>query len=112
MVLGGILALACAGAFVARGRGTPAPFDAPSAFVATGPYRYVRNPMYIGGLILLAGLGLYELSLSILLLSLLLFLVVHVFVFLYEEPGLKAKFGVTYSDYCKDVPRWIPKLWR
>jgi protein-S-isoprenylcysteine O-methyltransferase Ste14 len=61
---------------------------------------------------LLAGLGLYERSLSILLLSMVLFLVVHLFVFLYEEPGLKARFGVTYNEYCKDVPRWMPKLRR
>src|SRR5882724_8195472 len=49
MVFGGILAFTCIGIFVVRGRGTPAIFDAPRAFVAMGAYRYVRNPMYIGG---------------------------------------------------------------
>jgi protein-S-isoprenylcysteine O-methyltransferase Ste14 len=72
MVVGGILALTCAGVFVTRGRGTPAPFDAPRQFVAIGPYRYVRNPMYLGALMVLSGLGLYERSASILLLSLVL----------------------------------------
>ena|SRR5215469_4820147 len=59
MFIGGLLALLCAGTFVVRGRGTPAPFDAPRRFVAVGPYKYVRNPMYIGGAIVLCGLGLY-----------------------------------------------------
>jgi protein-S-isoprenylcysteine O-methyltransferase Ste14 len=45
MGLGGILALTCIALFVSRGRGTPAPFDAPKEFVASGPYRDVRNPM-------------------------------------------------------------------
>jgi protein-S-isoprenylcysteine O-methyltransferase Ste14 len=110
MVVGGILALTCAGVFVTRGRGTPAPFDAPRQFVAIGPYRYVRNPMYLGALMVLSGLGLYERSASILLLSLVLFLLVHLFVVLSEEPGLRARFGMTYKEYCAAVPRWVPRL--
>lgn len=110
MVLGAIVGLTCVGAFVARGRGTPAPFDAPRAFVATGPYKYVRNPMYLGGLTLLAGFAFDEKSPAILLLSLLMFLVVHLLVFFYEEPHLKGRFGVTYADYCRAVPRWIPRF--
>jgi len=112
MGLGGILAVTCAGVFVAQGRGTPAPFDAPRNFVAVGPYRCVRNPMYIGALSVLVGFGLYESSVSILLLSLVVFALVHLFVVVYEEPGLKARFGVTYSQYCAGVPRWIPHLRR
>src|SRR5690348_14983087 len=48
-VLGGAVAAWCIGAFVVRGRGTPALFDPPRRLVAVGPYVYVRNPMYIGG---------------------------------------------------------------
>src|SRR5713101_7879631 len=59
MGLGSILVLACVGAFIVRGRGTPAPFDAPRKIVAVGPYKHVRNPMYIGAWILLVGFGLY-----------------------------------------------------
>ena len=112
MVVGGMLALTCAGVFVIQGQGRPAPFDAPREFVPLGPYRFVRNPMYIGGLALLVGFGLYGRSPSILLLSLVLFLLVHMFVVLYEEPGLKARFGVTYGEYLKAVPRWVPRLSR
>ena len=48
MVPGALIVLACVGTFVVRGQGTPAPFDPPTAFVPSGLYRYVRNPMYIG----------------------------------------------------------------
>ncbi len=107
-VIGGLLGLLCVGVFVAQGRGTPAPFDAPEEFVAVGPYRYVRNPMYIGGLTVLIGFGLYERSVSILFLCLLVFLLVHLFVIFYEEPTLREKFGATYEEYCRTVSRWIP----
>jgi protein-S-isoprenylcysteine O-methyltransferase Ste14 len=111
-VFGAILVLACAGVFISRGQGTPAIFDAPRAFVAIGPYKYVRNPMYIGGLVLLLGFGLYERSISILLLTLLLFPLFHLFVLFYEEPTLTRKFGSSYQDYLGAVPRWIPRLAR
>ena len=108
MIAGGILGLVCAGTFVARGQGTPAPFDAPKKFVAIGPYRYVRNPMYIGGLLLLAGFGLYQHSVSILILAAALSGVVHLLVVLYEEPALLKEFGETYQEYCSATRRWIP----
>lgn len=108
MVLGGSMVLLCAGFFVLRGRGTPAVFDAPRQFVALGPYRYVRNPMYIGGVALLVGFGLYEQSVSILLLSLVILAALQLFVVSYEEPGLRRRFGPTYGEYCRNVPRWIP----
>jgi len=110
MGLGGILVLACVGTFIVRGRGTPAPFDAPRKFVAVGPYQHVRNPMYIGGWTLLAGFGLYLHSISILLFSLGWILFFHLFVVFFEEPNLRDKFGVTYEDYCKSVHRWRPRL--
>jgi protein-S-isoprenylcysteine O-methyltransferase Ste14 len=112
MVAGGVLGLACAGTFIVRGRGTPAPFDAPREFVAIGPYRYIRNPMYVGVLSLLAGFGLYERSISILLMALVILLVVHLMVIFYEEPTLRKLFGATYEDYCRCTARWIPALTR
>jgi protein-S-isoprenylcysteine O-methyltransferase Ste14 len=108
MALGGTLALACIAAFVTRGEGTPAPFDPPRKFVAAGPYRFVRNPMYIGGFIVLFGFGLYELSPAILLFALPWLLFVHLFVILYEEPHLRATFGAPYDAYCRSVRRWLP----
>jgi protein-S-isoprenylcysteine O-methyltransferase Ste14 len=109
MIAGGFLVLTCVVIFITRGKGTPAAFDPPTEFVATGPYAYVRNPMYIGGFILLTGFGLYHHSLSILILLLILFLVFHLFVVYYEEPTLEKQFGKSYSEYKKRINRWIPK---
>src|SRR5262245_48773182 len=58
-LVGIIVAASCVATFATRGRGTPAPFDAPRVFVATGPYRYVRNPMYVGASGVLVGSGLF-----------------------------------------------------
>ncbi len=110
MGLGGILVLACVGTFIVRGRGTPALFDAPRKFVAVGPYKHVRNPMYIGAWTLLVGFGLYLHSISILLFSLGWIVFFHLFVVFFEEPNLKDKFGVTYENYCTSVRRWLPRL--
>jgi len=109
MIPSGILALACIGNFIARGKGTPAPFDPPRVFVAAGPYRYVRNPMYVGGLAFLAGLALFEGSASILIFAAILLAAAHLLVILYEEPVLKGRFGESYAAYLRSVPRWLPR---
>lgn len=110
MIIGGILVLTCVVVFIIRGKGTPAAFDPPTEFVATGPYAYVRNPMYIGGFILLVGFGLYHYSLSILILSVVLIVIFHLFVVFYEEPILERQFGKSYVEYKKHINRWLPKL--
>jgi len=110
LAVGGILALACIATFFTRAEGTPAPFDPPRKFVAAGPYNFVRNPMYIGGFIVLVGFGLYEQSPAILFFAPLWLLLAHLLVIFYEEPHLRATFGTTYEDYCRSVRRWIPRL--
>ena len=65
--------------------------------------------MYIGALMLLAGFGLAQQSVSILLFTLPAFLVAHLFVIKYEEPTLGKKFDEGYREYCKTVPRWVPR---
>jgi protein-S-isoprenylcysteine O-methyltransferase Ste14 len=109
MAAGGILAFFCIATFVTRGEGTPAPMDPPCKFVAAGPYQFVRNPMYIGGFLVLAGFGLYERSPAILLFALPWLLLAHVFVIVYEEPHLHKTFGTTYDAYCRSVSRWLPR---
>ena len=110
MVFGAVVALTCVATFTVRGRGTPAPFDAPREFVAVGPYRYVRNPMYVGASVMLAGYGLYAGSPAVLLLVAVGLVLAHTFVLLYEEPTLRKTFGQTYVDYCRSVHRWLPRL--
>jgi protein-S-isoprenylcysteine O-methyltransferase Ste14 len=107
---GAALALTTIGFFIFEGRGTPAVFDPPRKFVPHGPYRLVRNPMYIGGVSMLLGGGLYLTSVAMAVFALVAFLIVHTFVVFAEEPGLRKRFGQEYEDYCKAVPRWIPRF--
>lgn len=109
-VAGGLVGLSCVVLFTVRGRGTPAPFDPPRLFIAIGPYRYCRNPMVVGFCVLLAGMALLERSPGALAVAALVFLVGYVMVVGWEERHLRAKFGQPYIDYCRRVPRWIPRL--
>jgi protein-S-isoprenylcysteine O-methyltransferase Ste14 len=109
MAAGGTLAFACIVTFVTGGEGPPAPFDPPRRFVAVGPHKFVRNPMYIGGFVVLFGFGRYKRSASILLFTLPWLLLAHGFVIAYEEPHLRATFGLPYEDYCRSMRRWWPR---
>ena len=99
----------CVWDFALRGGGTPAPIDAPNTLVVTGPYRYVRNPMYLGVESLVLGEAILFSSWSLLEYAGLLAVGFHLFVVLYEERTLRKKFGAAYEDYRKTVPRWIPR---
>jgi len=108
-VLGALIAASCIAVFVSRGRGTPFPLDAPREFVATGPYRYVRNPMYVGAALVILGAGLWLQSPSIVGLSVLFVLLLHLVVLVYEEPTLEDRFGSSYRQYKASVHRWLPR---
>lgn len=107
---GAVVALSCVITFASIGRGTPAPFDPPRRLVVKGPYRFVRNPMYIGAGLALAGAALFYESLLLLGYAVLFFLVTHLFVVRYEEPTLRRTFGHEYDEYCRRVRRWRPSL--
>ena len=107
-VVGLALALWCVGAFAFFGKGTPAPFDAPREFVAAGPYRYFRNPMYVGAISVIIGAGLILRSPSAVVVALCFFLLAHIFVLIYEEPTLEKRFGESYLRYKSSVNRWLP----
>jgi len=106
-VAGALLAALCIGVFVTAGRGTPAPFDPPRVVVAVGPYRWVRNPMYLGAAAVLLGAGLMVESPSVVLLAIAFLAMAHVLVILYEEPALSARFGDGYERYKASVHRWL-----
>lgn len=105
---GVILALWCIATFILIGRGTPAPFDPPRRLVVVGPYRLVRNPMYIGAALALGGAALYYQSWALLGYCAAFALATHLFVVTYEEPTLRATFGDPYVRYCQRVRRWWP----
>jgi protein-S-isoprenylcysteine O-methyltransferase Ste14 len=108
-VAGGFLALTCVALFVARGEGTPAPFDAPRRFVASGPYRYVRNPMYVGAVTLIVGFGFILGTPSVLWVALAALFFSNLFVIFVEEPALARRFGESYLAYKRETNRWIPR---
>jgi protein-S-isoprenylcysteine O-methyltransferase Ste14 len=105
---GAVVALWCVLAFAILGKGTPAPFDPPRRLVVRGPYRYVRNPMYLGAGTALGGAALYFRSLALLGFVLGFFVIAHLFVVVYEEPALTRLFGDEYRAYRARVRRWMP----
>ena len=107
---GAALAIACIFTFVFVGRGTPAPFDPPRRLVVRGPYRLVRNPMYIGAGLALSGAALFYQSIPLLGYAGVFLLITHAFVMVYEEPALRRAFDGDYEAYCRRVGRWWPKL--
>jgi protein-S-isoprenylcysteine O-methyltransferase Ste14 len=108
--VGAAVALWCILTFALVGRGTPAPFDPPRRLVVLGPYRAVRNPMYLGGALALAGAALFYQSLALLGYCAVFVLLTHLFVVAYEEPTLRRTFGQEYEAYCQRVGRWWPTL--
>ena len=110
LLIGWVAMLWCFWNFTVNGKGTPAPIDPPKELVVVGLYRFVRNPMYVAGLITLLGWILWSPSLPLILAFFLFLLATQLFVTLYEEPTLKKKFGAAYEEYLKQVPRWISKF--
>ena len=109
-LIGGIILLWSFWNFLAQGRGTPAPIDPPKELVATGFYRYVRNPMYVAIVAIVMGHFLWFGYWNLLIYAVIVFIAFHTFVTYYEEPTLRRKFGAAYEDYLKKVPRWIPRF--
>jgi protein-S-isoprenylcysteine O-methyltransferase Ste14 len=103
---GALIAAWCIFIFVWSGSGTPAPFDPPRRLVIRGPYRFVRNPMYIGATLALAGAALSYESVSLFTYGCVFLLACHLFVVSYEEPKLQRTFGSEYEVYSHCVRRW------
>jgi protein-S-isoprenylcysteine O-methyltransferase Ste14 len=107
---GAMVALSCLWAFAWIGKGTPAPFDPPRKLVVRGPYRFLRNPMYVGAGLAVGGAALFFESIQLLAFVALFLLATHLFVLFYEEPTLQRTFGPEYEAYCRRVHRWWPSV--
>jgi protein-S-isoprenylcysteine O-methyltransferase Ste14 len=94
--------------FVRIGRGTLMPNVPTERLVATGLYRFVRNPMYVGDLAVLAGEALLFRSYGLLLYATMVWLVLDQFIRRYEEPTLLRRHGEEYASYRQQVHRWLP----
>jgi protein-S-isoprenylcysteine O-methyltransferase Ste14 len=99
----------CVWNFAAVGRGTPGPWDAPARVVATGPYRWVRNPIYLAALLIVAGEAWLFTSLPLLAYAAAMAVFFHLFVVGYEERALRRRFGRCYAEYQSNAARWIPR---
>ncbi len=106
---GATLYVWCLGLFAVVGGGTPGPWDAPRRIVAVGPYRWVRNPIYISALLVVLGEAWLFTSLPLLEYAAEMAVACHLLVIGYEEPTLGRAFGTAYAEYRRTVPRWIPR---
>ena len=109
ILLGSAIYVACSGCFLFIGRGSPIPFTQTKKLIVKGVYRYVRNPLYIAGVLVLAGESLLFQSTGIFIYCLGMFGIFY-FHALMEETFLANEFGAEYDRYRNSVPRWIPRL--
>ncbi len=106
--VGAAVATWCILTFALVGKGTPAPFDPPRRLVARGPYRHVRNPMYLGAALALSGAALFYEAGALWAYAVAFLVLMHLLVVYYEEPTLRRSFGADYDAYCRQVRRWRP----
>jgi protein-S-isoprenylcysteine O-methyltransferase Ste14 len=105
---GGALVLETTTRFALHGRGTPAPWAPPERFVERGSYRYVRSPMYLGVILLVVGQALMLGREILFAWAAVAWLIFELSLVVWEEPGLRRRFGSSYDDYRRRVRRWVP----
>ena len=112
VVAGAALALICAAMLSTRGIGTLGGEEwfMPREFVASGPFQFVRNPMSLGGVVLMTGIALWYRSAFGLVFAAAMFQVAHLVAVHVEEPGLEKRFGDSYREYRRNVRRWLPRI--
>jgi protein-S-isoprenylcysteine O-methyltransferase Ste14 len=91
-------------------QGTLAPWQPTQKLVIRGPYRYCRNPMITGVVAMLLGEALFFNALGIMIWACFFFVMNTLYFIFKEEPSMLARFGDSYAEYKKQVPRWIPRL--
>src|SRR4051794_23515831 len=104
------MVVACFVRFVREGRGTPAPTAPTEDLVVGGLYRYLRNPMYVGVGLAIAGQCVAFRSLSLVGWLALFTVAVTVFVVASEQPALGARYGASSAAYRRSVPAVVPRL--
>jgi protein-S-isoprenylcysteine O-methyltransferase Ste14 len=109
IAVGVLLYLACVWVFATQGRGTPGLWDSPRRVVTIGPYRWVRNPIYLAALLIVSGQAWLFFSADLLIYAAALAVAFHLFVTGYEERRLGARFGEPYDAYRRTVRRWLPR---
>jgi protein-S-isoprenylcysteine O-methyltransferase Ste14 len=95
-------------AYIIRGGKEGKPYA--EGLVTEGVFNHCRNPLYVGNILMLMGIGVLDNSLVYVLIVLPVFLFIYQCIVLAEEDFLRKKFGPGYDDYCKKVNRWWPDL--
>jgi protein-S-isoprenylcysteine O-methyltransferase Ste14 len=115
--LAGVLAVSgiagwivCLETFSGQGGGTPLAADAPRELVTTRLFSQIRNPIMVSELCIIWAEALYIASLGTVLYGLAISLAARMLVVHIEEPELRKRFGESYAEYCRNVPRWFPAL--
>ena len=96
--------------FAGDGHGTLAPWDPPRHLVVSGPYRYVRNPMISGVVLVLFGESLLLLSVPHAVWAVCFLTINLIYIPLIEEPQLQGRFGEPYVEYCRNVTSVLPRF--
>lgn len=109
-VLFGLVNLGSGVALAVAGRGTPFPTQTARELVVVGPYRWLRNPMAVGGLGVGFAVGLYVGSWSTLAYAVAGGVIWHLVARPMEEDDLARRFGAGYEHYRRAVGCWIPRL--
>jgi protein-S-isoprenylcysteine O-methyltransferase Ste14 len=80
--------------------------------VISGPFAYVRNPLYVGNILMYLGLGIMSMSLFpyLQIVAIIFFIIQYYFIVKEEEGFLITKFGNDYKNYLKNVPRFLPRV--
>jgi len=109
-ILSGVVVLLDTFIRFARADGTPAPPVPTGHLVVVGPYRYVRNPMYLAVLAIILGQALLFRSGGTLFYAGIVLVAVVLFVLGYEEPTLESEYGDEYREYQRHVRGWVPRV--
>jgi len=110
LVIGATLALWTVYTFV-KARGSPVPLNPPKKLVITGLYSQIRNPMLLGWIIMLFGVGIVLNSFSLIIIFTPLFIMINIlYLKTIEEKEMEKKFGKQYLIYKEKVPMFIPKF--
>ena len=110
LIIGATLALWTAYTFV-KARGTPVPLNPPKKLIITGLYSWIRNPMLLGWIIMLFGVGVLLNSFSLIVIFTPLFIMINIlYLKTIEEKEMEKKFGEQYLKYKERVPMFIPRF--
>jgi protein-S-isoprenylcysteine O-methyltransferase Ste14 len=107
IVMGLSIMLYCISQFAFDGQGTLSPADPTRQLVIKGLYRFSRNPMYIGVMLILMGESIFTNLIYLWIYTMIIFTAFHLFIVFWEEPRLKKDFGESYEKYTQTVRRWF-----